>query len=508
MKYYIGIDIGTSGTKALLTDEVGRIVTQASCEYPLYQPHNGWAEQDPEEWWQAVVSVLRRITAYPDVVPSQIRGIGLSGQMHGLVMVDAHLRLLGRSIIWCDQRTGAQRAEISARIDDAQVLRITGSRTNTSFTAAKLLWAREHLSELWSKCRYIMLPKDYIRLRLTGELYTEVTDASGTQLMDLERRQWSEPLLRALDIPPEMLPPILESAQAAGHITIETAALTGLSEWTTVAAGAADNAAAALGSRTTEQGTAFATIGTSGVVFAHSRHFRYDPQGRVHTLCSAIPGEYALMGVTQAAGLSLKWFRDALCDEIVRTAQETGRNAYEFIDQMAAEAPVGADRLLYLPYLMGERTPCFDENCRGTFVGLTPSHQKKHLARAVMEGVAYSLNSCVEILRDLEVCPKHIYLCGGGAASAFWRQIFADVFNCEIAALRCTEGACMGAAILGAVACGDFPSVQAAAASMIPEGQETEMPRPAQAEEYARFYRVYRDVHPALREVYAELQNS
>lgn len=507
MRYYIGIDVGTSGTKSLLVDETGKIVTQVSCEYPLYQPQNGWAEQDPEEWWKAVVSTLRKITAVPGVEPAQIRGIGLSGQMHGLVMVDAQLRLLGRSIIWCDQRTGAQRAEISSRIDDERVLRITGSRTNTSFTAAKILWARENWPEIWRQCRYIMLPKDYIRLRLTGELYTDASDASGTQLMDVENRCWSGTLLRALEIDPEKMPPILESAQAAGHITSETAALTGLSEQTIVAAGAADNAAAALGSCTTEQGTAFATIGTSGVVFAHSKKYHLDPEGRVHTLCSAVPGEYALMGVTQAAGLSLKWFRDTLCGEIVRTAQETGRSAYELIDQMAAEAPVGAGRLLYMPYLMGERTPCFDENCRGTFVGLTAAHQKSHMARAVMEGVAYSLNSCVDILRDLDVCPERIYICGGGAASGFWRQMFADVFNCKMAALRCTEGACIGAAVLGATACGDFSSVQSAAEALVPRDSDLDLPRQEQSREYARYYEVYRRVYPALRKVYADLQN-
>lgn len=506
MHYYIGIDVGTSATKAIVVSQTGDILSSASYEYPLYQPENGWAEQEPSDWANAALQALKDAVENSKADPEDIRGIGFSGQMHGLVMVDEDKKPLGRSIIWCDQRTGKQKDVISKKAGDERVLSVTGNRTNTSFTAAKILWVKENQPEFWEKCRWIMLPKDYVRLVLTGEIYTDVSDASGTQLMDVKNRCWSKEIVEALEIGMEKLPPIRESCEACGHISPEVSMITGLSVNTIVAAGAADNATAALGSRTFKEGDVFTTIGTSGVMFAHSKEYQADPKGRVHTLCAAVPGEYALMGVTQAAGLSLHWFRDEFCQDLVKEEKAGGRNSYAVLDEMASKVPIGANRLVYLPYLNGERTPCFDENCRGTFVGLTAAHGRAEEVRAIMEGVAYSLKNSEDIFHDIHVDPKVMYLCGGGSSSPFWRQMFADVFNCECRILSCTEGGSLGAAVLGACAAGDFSSVEEACEALVPSEAKTILPDPSRHKEYLRTYEVYNKIYPALKGCYEELQ--
>ena len=507
MKYFIGIDVGTSGTKSVLISENGKLLASSSYEYSLYQPYNGWAEQEPEDWWKATVQSLHDIVCNSGVTSNDILGIGLSGQMHGLVMLDAEKKVLDRSIIWCDQRTSDQKEEIDASISGSKMLQISGNATNTSFTAAKILWVRKNKPEIWSKCRYVMLPKDFIRFKLTGEIYTDASDASGTQLLNVKERTWSKEIAGALGLDMSLLPTILESCEKAGGISPEVAELTGLCAGTAVAAGAADNAAAAVGTYTIREGEAFVTIGTSGVVFAHSSEYKLDPNGRIHTLCSAIPNEYALMGVTQSAGFSLKWFRDTFCDEIIRTSKETGISAYYLIDKMAAKSPIGANRLLFLPYLMGERTPHFDADCRGTFVGLSAIHSKNDVARSVIEGVSYSLCNCIDLLRTLHVVPERIYACGGGSASAFWREMLADVFNCAVCTLKYTEGAALGAAILGSVACGYYSSVEEACKAMISTEGTTVEPSMEKHLMYEKYYEVYNTLYVALKNSYALLQS-
>ncbi|MFY9381183.1 MAG: xylulokinase, partial [Eubacteriales bacterium] len=355
MAYLLGIDIGTSGTKTALFDEAGKKLASYTGEYPMYQPQNGWAEQDPADWWEATVAGIRAVTASIDV--SQIAGIGLSGQMHGLVMLDAAGNVLRRSIIWCDQRTAAQCDEITERVGADRLMEITKSPALTGFTASKILWVRENEPEIYEKCKTILLPKDYIRFMLTGEIATEVSDASGMQLLDIAKRQWSDEVLEKLDIDRSLLGRVYESPDITGRVTRSAAELTGLMAGTPVVGGGGDNAASAVGCGVVCGGKAFTTIGTSGVVFAHSPTVTGDPAGRIHSFCAAVPGEWHVMGVVQSAGLSLRWFRDNFCAAEEAEAQKRGIGSYRVMDEYAAKVPVGSNRLIYLPYLMGERTP-------------------------------------------------------------------------------------------------------------------------------------------------------
>ena len=414
MRYLIGIDVGTSATKTVLFDEEGRVTASASQEYPLYQPHNGWAEQRPEDWRDAVLSTLKQVVADAGVPADEIKGIGISGQMHGLVMLDEMGEVIRRSIIWCDQRTGREVEDMLHILPRERWIEITANPPLTGWTAAKILWVRKHEPECYERCRHILLPKDYIRYILTGDFATEVSDASGMQLLDVPGRCWSQEVLEKLKIDPALLGRVYESCEVTGTILPEIAAKTGLSEATKVVGGAGDNAAAAVGTGVVKDGTAFTTIGTSGVVFAHSDRVTIDPKGRVHTCCCAVPGAFHVMGVTQAAGLSLKWFKDNFCEDYVEQARGLGVDVYDLINRDIAAVPAGSDRLIYLPYLMGERTPHLDPDSRGVFFGLSAIHTKAHLLRAVMEGVSYSLRDCNEILKEMGIRVDEMMACGGG----------------------------------------------------------------------------------------------
>ena len=504
MNYLIGIDVGTSATKTVLFDENGVVTASSSCEYPLYQPHNGWAEQKPEDWRDAVLKTLKDVVEQSGVQAEDVKGIGISGQMHGLVMLDEAGEVIRPSIIWCDQRTGAQVDEMLSIMPRERWIEITANPPLTGWTAAKILWVREEEPENYSRCRHILLPKDYIRYVLTGVFATEVSDASGMQLLDVPNRCWSAEMLEKLDIDPALLAKVYESCEVTGHVSAKAAALTGLSEDTLVVGGAGDNAAAAVGTGVVEDGRAFTTIGTSGVVFAHTSQLSIDPLGRVHTFCCAVPGAWHVMGVTQAAGLSLKWFRDNFCAAEKEAAASMGVDAYDLINREAAQSPIGANKLLYAPYLMGERTPHLDADCRGMFFGLSGMHQRRDLLRAVMEGVTYSLKDCLNILSGMGVQPAQMLACGGGGKSPFWRQMLADVFDCPVATTVSTEGPALGVAILAGVGAGLYPSVEEACREMI-RVNPAQQPMAENVPQYARVYEVYRKLYGANRELFKEL---
>lgn len=504
MEYLIGIDLGTSGTKTVLFDRAGRVIAHALEEYPLYQEKNGWAEQDPGDWWHAAAATLKRVLSESGVSPAEVKGVGLSGQMHGLVMLDGSGQVLRRSIIWCDQRTAEECEEITERVGAERLIHITANPAMTGFTASKILWVRKHQPELYARCAHILLPKDYLRYKLTGEFATEVSDASGMQLLDIPNRCWSSEVLEKLDIDPALLGKVYESPEITGTVTEEAAALTGLAPGTPVVGGAGDNAAAAVGTGVVCNGRAFTTIGTSGVVFAHTDKITIDPKGRVHTFCCAVPGAWHVMGVTQGAGLSLKWFRDNFCAPEIEQAEKQGVDPYVIMDREAEESPIGCNRLLYLPYLMGERTPHLDPDCRGVFFGLSAIHTRSDLIRAVMDGVSYSQRDSVEILRSMGVTMTEMMACGGGGTSPLWRQMLADVYNCPVKTVKSKEGPALGAAILAGVGAGLYPSVQAACEQMI-ETNPSQEPIPENVPRYEEFYQVYRSLYPALKENFKEL---
>ena len=501
----LGIDIGTSGTKTALYDEQGARLAVHTAEYPLYQPQNGWAEQEPEDWWQATVQGIRAVLAQSNCDPSDIVGIGLSGQMHGLVMLDGDGQVLRRSIIWCDGRTSEECEDITRLVGAERLMDITKSPALTGFTASKILWVRKHEPDIYAQCRHILLPKDYIRYRLTGTFATDVSDASGMQLLDIAGRDWSDEVLTALDIDRSLLADVYESCEVTGHVTPEIAALTGLSTATVVVGGAGDNAAAAVGCGAVRDGYGFTTIGTSGVVFSHCKELRVDPAGRIHSFCSAVPGEYHVMGVTLAAGLSLRWFRDQFCAAEQAEATARGIDVYARMDEIAAEVPIGADRLLYLPYLMGERTPHLDPFARGAFIGLSASHTRAHCLRAVMEGVIYSLRDCLSLFDSAGVqAPERMMACGGGAVSPLWRQMLADVLGCTVCTAASNDGGALGAALLAGVGAGVWDSVPNACDAVI--RMRTEQPAMDQnSADFEPYYQLYHTVYSALRPVYHTL---
>ncbi len=504
MAYLIGVDLGTSGTKTVLFAEDGTVAASCTIEYPLYQPQNGWAEQDPLDWWNAVCDTTKVVIAKAGISASEIKGVGLSGQMHGLVMLDKGGNVLRKSIIWCDQRTAKECEEITQKVGAENLIKITANPALTGFTASKIMWVKNNEPALYEKCAHILLPKDFIRYKLTGEFATEVSDASGMQLLDVPNRKWSDQVLDALEIDKSLLGKVYESPEVTGKVTKAASDLTGLAEGTAVVGGAGDNAAAAVGTGTVFDGKAFTTIGTSGVVFAHTSKLSIDPKGRVHTFCCAVPGAWHVMGVTQGAGLSLKWFRDNFCHEEMIAAAGMKKDPYFLMDKQAEQIPIGSDRLLYLPYLMGERTPHLDPNCRGVFFGLSAMHTRQHLLRAVMEGVTFSQRDSVEVLREMGVSIKEMLACGGGGSSALWRQMLADVYGCPVKTVVSKEGPALGVAILAGAGTGVYSSVQDGCAAVI-KTNPPQNPISQNSVEYEKFYNIYRALYPALKNNFSDL---
>lgn len=501
-KYYIGIDIGTSGTKVMLTDVTGKKLASHTEEYPLYQPKNGWAEQDPADWWRATSAGIRAVTVGID--SSEIGGIGLSGQMHGLVLLDKNGNVIRRSIIWCDQRTAAECDEITAKVGAERLMDITLAPALTGFTASKLLWVRNHEPENYEKCVTVLLPKDYIRFMLTGEKATEVSDASGMQLLDIAKRNWSDEVLDRLSIDKSLLTQVYESSDVTGTVTQNAADICGIPAGIPVVGGAGDNAASAVGCGVVADGKAFVTIGTSGVVFAHTSNLCKDPLGRIHSFCSAVKGEWHVMGVTQAAGLSLKWFRDNFCDAERAEALKQGVDPYRIMDEKAAGVPIGADKLLYLPYLMGERTPHLDPFARGAFLGLSGKHTKAEMIRAVMEGVTYSLRDCLRIFAESNIRVDSMMACGGGASSPLWRQMLADVFGCTVVTPQSNDGGALGAALLAAAGTGAYASVPEACEAAI-RVKTAQAPVPQNSVEYEKYYRIFCEAYASIKSLTHDL---
>lgn len=504
MKYLIGVDLGTSATKTVLFDEEGRVIASASKEYPLFQPENGWAEQNPEDWRSATEDTIREVVQSSGVTAEDIKGIGLSGQMHGLVMLDEANEVIRPSIIWCDQRTGEECKEITERVGQKRLMEITANPALTGFTASKILWVRNHEPKNYARCRHILLPKDYVRFTMTGDYATDVSDASGMQLLDIPNRCWSQEVLDKLEIPLEWLPKVYESPEVTGYITEEFAVRTGLSAQTAVVGGAGDNAAAAVGTGVVREGRAFSTIGTSGVVFAHMREPHIDLKGRVHTFCCAVPGAWHVMGVTQAAGLSLRWFRDNIGENYSSLAAEAGVSAYDLMNKAVENVPRGSRRLIYLPYLMGERTPHLNPDCRGVFFGLSAIHTKDDMLRAVMEGVSYSLRDCQEILQEMQVNTTAMMACGGGAKSAVWRQMMADMYGCTVQTIRAEEGPALGAAILAGVGAGVFTDVVSACEKLI-EPATVCRPDAAAHAYYEKGHKLYQKLYRDLKDSFQAL---
>ncbi len=505
MKYVIGIDLGTSATKTVLFDINGKIIADASHEYDMQQPSNGWAEQNPQDWYDAAIETLKKVVSDSGVDASDIVSLGISGQMHGLVMLDENCNVLRPSILWCDQRTGKECDELTEMLGRETLIKITANPALTGFTASKILWVKNNEPEIFEKCRHILLPKDYLRFRLTGEFATEVSDASGMQLLDVPNRKWSKVMIDAVGIKEEYLAKVYESPDITGYINSETSSLTGLSTVTAVVGGAGDNAAAAVGMGVVEEGKAFTTIGTSGVVFAHTDNPIIDPAGRVHTFCCAVPDAWHVMGVTQGAGLSMQWFKNNFCGEENTYAAENGKPVYAVTDSMAARVPVGCDKLIYLPYLMGERTPHLDPDCRGVFFGLSAIHTKAHFIRAILEGVTYSLYDCLLVLKEMNISPETMLLCGGGAKSKLWKEMICNTFSMPVATSKSAEAPALGVAVLAAVGAGIYSSVPEACKAMTAVNPDTMLPEADKTGEYREYHSVYSSLYKSLRTAYKDL---
>ena len=487
----LGIDVGTGGSRAVLIDSAGQIVASETIEHvPFASPETGWAEQDPDDWWRASAAAIRAVLSKDNINRESIAAIGLSGQMHGAVLLDEKDQVIRPSIIWCDQRSDIQCRQLTEQIGASRLIELTCNPALTGFTLPKVLWVKDHEPEYWRRIRSLLLPKDYVRFRLTGEKATDVADASGTLLLDVSARRWSNTMLEAAELDDNVLPALFESQQITGTVSESASEQTGLRAGTPVVAGAGDQAAGAVGMGIVKPGSVSATIGTSGVVFAATNNPALDPRGRVHTFCHAIPNRWHVMGVTQGAGLSLRWFRD-----------QFGGDSYEELTADAAKVPAGANNLLWAPYLMGERTPHLDPNARAALVGLTASHTRGHIVRAVLEGVAFSLRDSFEIFREMNVPVESIRLGGGGARSKLWRQIQADIYRHAVDIVQAEEGAAYGAALLAGVGGGLWKSVEDACADVVRVVDRIE-PNPAAVKVLDPLYRSYRELYPALRKVF------
>ena len=491
MTYYIGIDTSTTATKALLMNEVGQVVGVASSQYDYQTPQPLWSEQDPALWWTATCASIRQLMAETDVPPSAIKGVGLTGQMHGLVLLDANGAVIRPAILWNDQRTQAECDQIRARLGTEQLIALTGNDALTGFTAPKILWIQNNEPAGFQRIAHILLPKDYVRYRLTGEFATDKAGAAGTLLFDLAQRDWSPAMLSALNIDPDWLPPTFEGPAITGTITTEAAKATGLIAGTPVVAGGGDQAANAVGTGAVVEGVVALSLGTSGVVFATTDAPVVEPAGRLHAFCHAVPDKWHLMGVMLSAAGSLRWYRDTLAP---------GQEFAELVAE-AEGLPAGSDGLFFLPYLTGERTPHPDPLARGGFIGLTVRHTQPHLTRAVLEGVAFGLRDGLELMKPAGLTSiDQIRISGGGARSPLWRQILADVLGTELVTVNTTEGAAFGAALLAATGAGVFADVVEACGAVV---QVTGRSTPtANQTIYEQCYPLYRDLYPALRSTF------
>ncbi len=488
----LGIDVGTGGTRAVVVDPDGNVVASATAEHvPFISTRTGWAEQDPEDWWRATTTVVREVLSKSSA--DEIKAVGFSGQMHGLVLLGPSDEILRPAIIWCDQRTDSQCKSLTEMIGSDRLIELTCNPALTGFTLPKLLWVREWEPDVWRNVRAVLLPKDYVRLKLSGDRATDVADASGTLLFDVKARKWSSEMLAATEIDKDLLPRVYESPEVTGSISNAGAEATGLCAGTPIIAGGGDQAAGAVGMGIVRPGTASSTIGTSGVVFAATDRPILDSRGRVHTFCHAIPGRWHVMGVTQGAGLSLRWFRDQF-----GVIDGDGCDSYDKLTAEASLVPSGCNGLIWAPYLMGERTPHLDPFVRAALVGLTASHTRAHIVRALLEGVAFSLRDAFEVFNEIKVQVDEIRLGGGGARSSLWRQIQADVYGKPVNTVAAEEGAAFGAALLAGVAVGIWSSVEAACDAVVRIADRVE-PNADSEGILARQYERFKQIYPALK---------
>lgn len=494
-EYYLGIDTSTTSSKALLIDRHGAVIGTASSAHKLSTPRPLWSEQDPLDWWSAVSKSIRDVFQKTGISGKEVKAVGLTGQMHGLVLLDEKGLILRPAILWNDQRTQVQCDEIMQRIGREKFLHVTGNLALTGFTAPKVLWVAENEPDVFKKIRHILLPKDYIRYRLTGAYAMDKADGSGTVLFDLDQRDWSHDVLSALGIDPEWLPDTYEGPETTGIVTPEAAGVTGLSSGTPVIAGAGDQAAGAIGVGAVEPGIVSLSLGTSGVIFVSTSTPLVEAEGRLHAFCHAVPGLWHLMGVMLSAAGSLQWYRDTLAPE----------TPFDRLIGEAASIPAGSEGLQFLPYLSGERTPYPDPLARGAFIGLTLRHGRGHLTRAVLEGISFGLKDCYNLVRGTgsgtitQICAS-----GGGTKNPVWLQILASILEVEVKTVNTTEGAAYGAALLAAVGTGRWPSVQAACRETILE-KSSVSPDESQVSAYRKAYPIYQDLYPALRPAFTKM---
>jgi xylulokinase len=486
---FLGIDVGTGGTRAILIDRTGKVLASAASDHaPIRSEHIGWAEQDPEDWWRAASEAIAGAISISGTSANDIEAIGLTGQMHGCVMLDEDGAVLRPALIWCDQRTQPQCDWLTETIGFERLIELTCNPALPNFTLTKLLWVREHEPLISARIRHVLCPKDYVRYRLTGEFAMDMQEASGTLLLDVTNRRWSTEVAEAARIPMEWLPRLFEGPEVCARISSAGANATGLATGTPVVAGAGDQGAGAVGMGILSPGSVSATIGTSGVVFAATDSPAKDRLGRLHTFCHAAPSLWHVMGVTNGAGLSLRYFRDTFAPG----------SSYEDLLAEAADAPAGSDGLLWAPYLFGERTPHLDPNARAAFVGITASHKRGHFLRAILEGVAFSLRDTLNLFHELEIPIKGIRLGGGGARGSLWRQIQADVYGAPVELLEAEEGGAFGAALLAGTGVGAWHSVEAACADTV---RVAETIPPKDSAIMAEAYQHYRKLYPALKSI-------
>ena len=500
--YLLGLDVGTGGTRAVLVSKDGAIISSATREHqPFASPHDGWAEQDPDDWWRAAAGAIRDCITKARLGGENVACIGLAGQMHGAVLLGDNNQVLRPAIIWCDQRTQEECDWLDQTVGRERLIQLTCNPALTNFTLTKLLWVRNHEPRVWQGFRSFLLPKDYIRFRLTGEHATDMADASGTLMLDVARRRWSSDIMARVGLPESCLPRVFESVEICARVSDDGARATGLRVGTPAIAGAGDQAGGAIGLGIVRPGDVSATIGTSGVVFAATDSPAMDPQGRAHTFCHAVPDRWHVMGVTQAAGLSLRWFRDLLA------GSPNYQKSYQELIAEAAATPAGANGLLWAPYLMGERTPHLDARARGALVGLSASHTRGHVVRAILEGVGFSLKDTFALFDEMKVPVRSIRLGGGGARSTLWRQIQADIYGQEVEIVYAEEGAAYGSALLAGVGRGVWSSVEEACECAVHVATRVP-PHPAAMDVMRRQYQIYRTLYPALKPVFARLTSN
>jgi xylulokinase len=495
MDYLLGIDTSTTSSKALLIDSQGNLIAVASSPHSLQTPKPLWSEQDPREWWQAVSASIKLVLEQAGVGAERIAAVGLTGQMHGLVLLDGLGNVLRPAILWNDQRTQSQCDEIHQRIGKERFIQITGNVALTGFTAPKILWVKENEPEVYAKAKHVLLPKDYIRYKLTGEYAMDKADGAGTVLFDLKSRTWSVEVLKALEIDPAWMPPVFEGPVFTGTVTEEAASVTGLKAGTPVAAGGGDQAAQAVGVGAVEPGIVGLTVGTSGVIFATTPSALVEPEGRLHAFCHAVPGMWHFMGVMLSAAGSLQWYRDSLAPEL----------SFDDLLAEAEKAPAGSEGLLFLPYLSGERTPYPDPLARGAFIGLTLRHGRAHMTRAVLEGVSFGLKDSFTLIQNAGLGKiNQVRASGGGTKGALWRQILASVLEAELVTVNTTEGAAYGAALLAGVGAGAWPDVQSACRSCVRITGSTQ-PDPSHLQMYRKSHALYRELYPALKSSFQKM---